>query len=127
MSYAYIIAKSCGEEEEEGGGEEEEGGGEEPGGEEEGKASIHVSSLITLAASPLHEFNALNIVTWLRQVYSLWFSQQYTCEVRDKRWRKTREQWLYSNDVEAIEQLNSRFRTSANCTLLAKILPTKDN
>ncbi|KOB76511.1 Ryanodine receptor 44F, partial [Operophtera brumata] len=40
MSYAYIIAKSCGEEEEEGGGEEEEGGGEEQG-EDEGKASIH--------------------------------------------------------------------------------------
>lgn len=36
MSYAEIIAKSCGEEEEE--GEEEEGGGEEEGG------SIHVSS-----------------------------------------------------------------------------------
>lgn len=38
MSYAEIIAKSCGEEEEE--GEEEEGGG----GEEEGRSSIHVSS-----------------------------------------------------------------------------------
>lgn len=37
MSYAEIIAKSCGEEEEE--GEEEEGGGEEEGG-----SSIHVSS-----------------------------------------------------------------------------------
>lgn len=37
MSYAEIIAKSCGEEEEE--GEEEEGGG----GEEEGGSSIHVS------------------------------------------------------------------------------------
>lgn len=32
MSYAYIIAKSCGEEEEEGGGEEEEGGGEAEAG-----------------------------------------------------------------------------------------------
>lgn len=42
MSYAHIIAKSCGEEEEEGGGEEEEGGGEAEG-EEEGGASIHVS------------------------------------------------------------------------------------
>lgn len=42
MSYAHIIAKSCGEEEEEGGGEEEEGGGE-PEPEEEGKSSIHVS------------------------------------------------------------------------------------
>ncbi|XP_075987919.1 ryanodine receptor isoform X7 [Anticarsia gemmatalis] len=40
MSYAHIIAKSCGEEEEEGGGEEEEGGGEAEG-EEEGRASIH--------------------------------------------------------------------------------------
>lgn len=37
MSYAEIVAKSCGEEEEEG----EEGEGE--GGEEEGGASIHVS------------------------------------------------------------------------------------
>lgn len=35
MSYAFIVAKSCGEEEEEGGDEEEEG--------EEGGASIHVS------------------------------------------------------------------------------------
>lgn len=42
MSYAEIIAKSCGEEEEE--GEEEEGGG--GGGEgDEGGASIHVSIL----------------------------------------------------------------------------------
>nr|AXA98483.1 Ryanodine receptor [Sesamia inferens] len=41
MSYAHIIAKSCGEEEEEGGGEEEEGGGGEPEAEEEGRASIH--------------------------------------------------------------------------------------
>ncbi|XP_039761395.1 ryanodine receptor isoform X13 [Pararge aegeria] len=40
MSYAHIIAKSCGEEEEEG-GEEEEEGGEPEGGEEEGRASIH--------------------------------------------------------------------------------------
>ncbi|XP_065200353.1 ryanodine receptor [Planococcus citri] len=40
MSYAYIIAKSCGEEEEEGGGDEEDGG-ENGGGEEEGGASIH--------------------------------------------------------------------------------------
>lgn len=39
MSYASIIARSCGEEEEEG-GDEEEGGG---GGEDEGGASIHVS------------------------------------------------------------------------------------
>lgn len=39
MSYAEIIAKSCGEEEEE--GEEEEGGGGEG---EEGASSIHVSS-----------------------------------------------------------------------------------
>lgn len=38
MSYAEIIAKSCGEEEEE--GEEEEGGEGEEGG-----ASIHVSVL----------------------------------------------------------------------------------
>lgn len=38
MSYAEIIAKSCGEEEEE--GEEEEGGGGEG---EEGGSSIHVS------------------------------------------------------------------------------------
>lgn len=36
MSYAEIIAKSCGEEEEEGGEEESEGA------EEEGAASIHV-------------------------------------------------------------------------------------
>ena len=42
MSYAHIIAKSCGEEEEEGGEEEESGGGEEAG-EDEGGASIHVS------------------------------------------------------------------------------------
>ena len=42
MSYAHIIAKSCGEEEEEGGGDEEEGGGE-PEAEDEGRASIHVS------------------------------------------------------------------------------------
>lgn len=42
MSYAHIIAKSCGEEEEEGGEEEEEGAGEAEG-EEEGGASIHVS------------------------------------------------------------------------------------
>lgn len=41
MSYAEIIAKSCGEEEEE--GEEEEGGGGGGGGEEEGGSSIHVS------------------------------------------------------------------------------------
>lgn len=34
MSYAEIVAKSCGEEEEE--------GGEEEGEEEEGSASIHV-------------------------------------------------------------------------------------
>jgi ryanodine receptor 2 len=41
MSYAQIIAKSCGEEEEEGGEEEPaEGGGEE---EAESGASIHVS------------------------------------------------------------------------------------
>jgi hypothetical protein len=41
MSYAQIIAKSCGEEEEEGGDEEPaEGGGEE---EAESGASIHVS------------------------------------------------------------------------------------
>nr|QCQ73687.1 ryanodine receptor [Mythimna separata] len=40
MSYAHIIAKSCGEEEEEGGGEEEEGGGEAEA-EDEGRASIH--------------------------------------------------------------------------------------
>ncbi|XP_026743410.1 LOW QUALITY PROTEIN: ryanodine receptor [Trichoplusia ni] len=40
MSYAHIIAKSCGEEEEEGGGEEEEGGGEAEA-EDEGGASIH--------------------------------------------------------------------------------------
>lgn len=39
MSYAEIIAKSCGEEEEEGG--EEEGGGEEGG---ESAPSIHVST-----------------------------------------------------------------------------------
>lgn len=39
MSYAQIVAKSCGEEEEEGGDDEEEGGGEEG----EGGASIHVS------------------------------------------------------------------------------------
>lgn len=39
MSYAEIIAKSCGEEEEE--GEEEEGGGEEEGG-----SSIHVSCFL---------------------------------------------------------------------------------
>ncbi|KAI5742923.1 hypothetical protein M8J77_012710 [Diaphorina citri] len=40
MSYAEIIAKSCGEEEEEGGDEEEEGGG--GGGEgDEGNTSIH--------------------------------------------------------------------------------------
>lgn len=44
MSYAHIIAKSCGEEEEEGGGEEEEGGGE-PEGEDEGGASIHVCEI----------------------------------------------------------------------------------
>lgn len=37
MSYALIVAKSCGEEEEEG-----EGEGEGEGGEEEGGASIHV-------------------------------------------------------------------------------------
>lgn len=43
MSYAYIIAKSCGEEEEEGGGEDEEGGGGEAEAEDEGKSSIHVS------------------------------------------------------------------------------------
>lgn len=36
MSYAFIVAKSCGEEEEEGGDEEEEEG--------EGGASIHVSN-----------------------------------------------------------------------------------
>lgn len=51
MSYAHIIAKSCGEEEEEG-GEEEEGAGGEPeaggGGEEEGKASIHVSNILKI-------------------------------------------------------------------------------
>lgn len=47
MSYAYIIAKSCGEEEEEGGGEEEEGGGEAEA-EDEGRASIHVSVLLML-------------------------------------------------------------------------------
>ncbi|GBP39010.1 Ryanodine receptor [Eumeta japonica] len=41
MSYAHIIAKSCGEEEEEGGEEEEEGGGEAEGGEEESGPSIH--------------------------------------------------------------------------------------
>lgn len=41
MSYAEIIAKSCGEEEEE--GEEEEGGGEEEGG-----SSIHVSKICLL-------------------------------------------------------------------------------
>nr|ALL55473.1 ryanodine receptor [Spodoptera exigua] len=40
MSYAHIIAKSCGEEEEEGGGEEEEGGGEAEA-QDEGRASIH--------------------------------------------------------------------------------------
>lgn len=40
MSYASIVARSCGEEEEEGGDEEEGGGG---GGEDEGGASIHVS------------------------------------------------------------------------------------
>lgn len=39
MSYAEIIAKSCGEEEEEG---DDEGGGEEGG---ESAPSIHVSSL----------------------------------------------------------------------------------
>jgi ryanodine receptor 2 len=38
MSFAEVMAKSCGEEEEE--GEEEEGGGEG----EEGGASIHVSN-----------------------------------------------------------------------------------
>lgn len=38
MSYASIVARSCGEEEEEG-GDEEEGGGEEEAG-----PSIHVSS-----------------------------------------------------------------------------------
>lgn len=38
MSYAQIVAKSCGEEEEEGGDEE---GGEEEGGES--APSIHVS------------------------------------------------------------------------------------
>lgn len=45
MSYAEIIAKSCGEEEEEG-----EEGGEEGGEGEEGGSSIHVSvsSLILL-------------------------------------------------------------------------------
>lgn len=37
MSYAQIVAKSCGEEEEEGGDEE--------GGEEESAGSIHVSNL----------------------------------------------------------------------------------
>lgn len=37
MSYAQIVAKSCGEEEEEGG--DEEGGG----GDDEGGPSIHVS------------------------------------------------------------------------------------
>nr|XP_026484093.1 ryanodine receptor isoform X5 [Vanessa tameamea] len=41
MSYAHIIAKSCGEEEEEGGEEEESGGGEAEAGEDEGGASIH--------------------------------------------------------------------------------------
>lgn len=45
MSYAEIIAKSCGEEEEE--GEEEEGGG----GEEEGGSSIHVSAAIRLMST----------------------------------------------------------------------------
>lgn len=40
MSYAEIVAKSCGEEEEEGGDEEEGAGGEEEPG-----PSIHVSSL----------------------------------------------------------------------------------
>lgn len=43
MSYASIIAKSCGEEEEEGGDEEEGGGGEEEAG-----ASIHVSVILVL-------------------------------------------------------------------------------
>lgn len=41
MSYAEIIAKSCGEEEEEG-----EEGGEEGGEGEEGGSSIHVSLLL---------------------------------------------------------------------------------
>ncbi|XP_050357863.1 ryanodine receptor isoform X10 [Nymphalis io] len=41
MSYAHIIAKSCGEEEEEGGEEEESSGGEAEAGEDEGGASIH--------------------------------------------------------------------------------------
>lgn len=44
MSYASIVARSCGEEEEEG-GDEEEGGG---GGEDEGGASIHVSFISAL-------------------------------------------------------------------------------
>lgn len=43
MSYAFIVAKSCGEEEEEG-----EGEGEGEGGEEEGGASIHVSSYLVI-------------------------------------------------------------------------------
>lgn len=42
MSYAEIVAKSCGEEEEEGGDEEE--GGEEAAEE---KSSIHVSCLLS--------------------------------------------------------------------------------
>lgn len=41
MSYAQIVAKSCGEEEEEGGDEE---GGEEEGGES--APSIHVSCFL---------------------------------------------------------------------------------
>ncbi|XP_026688496.1 ryanodine receptor-like [Diaphorina citri] len=50
MSYAEIIAKSCGEEEEEGGDEEEEGGG--GGGEgDEGNTSIHRTSLHKLMVS----------------------------------------------------------------------------
>lgn len=58
MSYAEIVAKSCGEEEEE--GEEEEGAEGEEGG-----ASIHVSILkfsYTYLHSNLHMFSVLEFI-----------------------------------------------------------------
>lgn len=53
MSYAQIIARSCGQEEEEGGGEEGEEG--------EGGASIHVSYIqITYTLQRLYANNLIN-------------------------------------------------------------------
>ena len=64
MSYAEIMAKSCGEEEEEGGDEEEGGGEEEDAGAEDPTAALNVSIFSIIVFSNLWDMEDTQKITF---------------------------------------------------------------